>query len=65
MTPEILKQYLEVMTAARVAVFRLKAGEDMLEGSFLPEPLPEFKGEELTPGGWKSPSHLDQVEDVA
>lgn len=59
MTPNDLDAYLKVMQANHVgaAVVRLPDGT-RLQVSFVP-PLPEMSNTELTPGGWKSPQHLD------
>lgn len=64
MTPELLGQYLKVLKESDLTVFRVVIGSDTFEGSFSPPPIPEFKGEALEPGGWKGPSHLDQISEV-
>lgn len=60
MTPNDLDEYLRVLTRNQVgaAVVKLPGGAEF-SITFVP-PLPTMPtGAEPTPGGWKSPDHLD------
>lgn len=60
MTPNDLEAYLQVFIRNDVgsAVLKLEAGEE-IRVVFNPKMPLMPEGQEPTPGGWKSPQHLD------
>lgn len=65
MTPNDLDEYLLVLTRNQVgaAVVKLPGGAEF-SITFIPQ-LPTMpKGDDPTPGGWKSPQHLDNPADL-
>jgi hypothetical protein len=56
-----LDAFLAVMEARHVGSAVLKLGEGIeIRVAFVP-PMPVAIGADPTPGGWKSPQHLDDV----
>lgn len=61
-TPSELAEYLRVLRAARVIAARLDGLGEVSFG-IDPEPDPAApSGQIPTPGGWKSPAHLDNPD---
>ena len=66
MSPESLKEYLAVFREAKVSQARIVLDRVSLEFAFQPEIPAELAafGTAPEPGGWKTPSHLDNVMGV-
>lgn len=61
MTPNDLEAYLQVFARNNISMGAIKLPEGVeVHFTFMP-PLPLAGGTEPTPGGWKSPDHLDDV----
>lgn len=64
MTPKDLGDYLKVLAANNVGAATVKlVGGDEFSVTFVPS-FPDMVGHEPEPGGWKSPKHLDNPEDL-
>lgn len=64
MTPNDLDAYLKVLSSNQVgsAALKLPGGVEV-HVSFTPQ-FPVQVGDQPTPGGWKSPVHLDNPNDL-
>jgi hypothetical protein len=68
MTPELLAQYLDTLRARGAQSAHLKLpvafGDTIMQAElaivFEPNTAPLPLGDEMTPGGWKGPEHLDE-----
>jgi hypothetical protein len=64
MTPNDLDAYLQVFERRRVGVFALKLADGTeVHATFIPD-MPVNPGADPTPGGWKSPQHLDNPDEL-
>ncbi len=63
MTPELLKQYLDVLRGAGLMSAHLEVGDTKLNVVFAPEvPMGSIGGlDSPAPGGWKGPERLDDL----